>query len=320
MAKKLLDEVREMIRLRHLSPRTEETYIHWIYRYILYHNKRHPSEMGAPEVRAFLSSLAEGDGVSASTQNVALNSIVFLYNRVLDKPLGDIGPLLRAKRSERTPVVFTRDEVRRILDRLHGIPKLVASLLYGSGLRLLEALRLRLKDVDLEQCTITIREAKGGKDRLVPLPHSLVPDLQKQIAFVRAQHDRDILNGCGDVLLPFSYGIKAPAASTDPAWQFLFPSSRISKDPRSGKNMRHHHHETHIQREVNHAIRAADILKRGSCHSFRHSFATHLLEDGYDIRTVQQLLGHAHVSTTMIYTHVMAKAVPVRSPLDARPR
>jgi len=316
MAKKLLDQVSEVIRLKHLSPRTEKVYIHWIKRFILYHNKRHPAEMGPGEIRSFLSSIAIDDAVAASTQNVALNAIVFLYAKVLKKPIGEIGPVLRAKRSDRHPVFFTRAEVRRILDKMNGTPQLIASLLYGSGLRLMEALRLRIKDLDLERSVITLRESKGGKDRLVPLPHSLVPDLQIQIAFVRAQHERDTANGFGEVQLPFSYGLKAPGASHDLAWQFLFPSSRISQDPRSGRWMRYHLHESHIQREVNHAIRNAEVLKRGSCHSFRHSFATHLLENGYDIRTVQELLGHAHLSTTMIYTHVMAKAVPVRSPLD----
>lgn len=316
MAKKLLEQVSEVIRLKHLSPRTEKVYAHWIKRFILFHNKRHPAEMGPAEVRSFLSSLAIDDAVAASTQNVALNAIVFLFAKVLEKPIGEIGPVLRAKRSERHPVVFTRAEVRRILDQMNGTPQLIASLLYGSGLRLMEALRLRIKDLDLERCVITLREAKGGKDRLVPLPHALVPDLQRQIAFVRAQHERDTADGNGAVQLPFSYGLKAPGASHDLAWQFLFPSSRISQDPRSGRWMRYHLHESHIQREVNHAIRKAEVLKRGSCHSFRHSFATHLLENGYDIRTVQELLGHAHLSTTMIYTHVMAKAVLVRSPLD----
>jgi len=316
MAIKLLDQVSQSIRIKHLSIRTEQAYLYWIKKFILFHNKRHPDQMGAAEIRSFLTSLAEINGVSASTQNQALNALIFLYAKVLSKHIGDIGPVMRAQRSTRLPVVFSASEVRRILGHLTGTPKLVASLLYGSGLRLMEALRLRIKDVDFELKIITVRQGKGSKDRVVPLPLSLIAVLRTQIAKVSALHEQDLADGFGSVWLPDSFALKSPAASTSLAWQFLFPASRISVDPRTKKQMRFHLHETHIQRQVSIAIQSTGILKKGSCHTFRHSFATHMLEKGYDIRTVQELLGHKDVSTTMIYTHVLNKGTPVISPLD----
>lgn len=246
-----------------------------------------------------------------------MNAIIFLYTRVLNKKIGDIGPVVRAKRTQRLPVVFSVAEVKSILSAMNGTPKLVASLLYGSGLRLLEALRLRLQDIDFDRKIITVREGKGSKDRVVPLPLSLIPQLKTQIQKVIAQHDQDILNGYGHVKLPDAFAAKSPSASSSIGWQFLFPASRISPDPVTKKMYRHHIHDSHIQREVTSALRKSGILKRGSCHTFRHSFATHLLENGYDIRTVQELLGHADVRTTMIYTHVLNKGgISVKSPLD----
>ena len=317
MAAKLLDRVRETIRLKHLSSRTEEAYVHWIKEFILFHNKQHPADLGESEIRAYLSHLAQHEFVSSSTQNQALNAIIFLYSKVLNKKIGDIGPVVRAKRSARLPVVFSQSEVQQILSLMSGTPKLVASLLYGSGLRLLEALRLRLKDIDFDRNIITVREGKGSKDRIVPLPQSLIPQLRTQIEKVKIQHEQDLADGHGDVKLPDSFGIKSPNASRLPGWQFLFPASRISTDPVTIKLYRHHLHDSHIQREVTLALRKSGILKRGSCHTFRHSFATHLLENGYDIRTVQELLGHADVRTTMIYTHVLNRGgISVKSPLD----
>lgn len=317
MATKLLDQVRETIRLKHLSSNTEQAYVHWIKEYILYHNKKHPNQLGEDDIRTFLTHLAQDKSVSSSTQNQALNALIFLYSKVLQIKIGDIGLVVRAKRTTRLPVVFSIPEVQKILSSMNGTPKLVASLLYGSGLRLLEALRLRLQDIDFDRNIITVREGKGSKDRVVPLPQSLVPQLRTQISKVTIQHQQDLTDGFGEVKLPDSFGIKSPTASRSLGWQFLFPASRISADPRTNKMHRHHLHDSYIQREVNNAIRKSGILKKGSCHSFRHSFATHLLEKGYDIRTVQELLGHADVRTTMIYTHVLNKGgISVKSPLD----
>ncbi|MGD1046333.1 MAG: integron integrase [Bacteroidota bacterium] len=317
MSPKLLDQVRETLRLKHLSLRTEDSYVQWIKRFILFHNKRHPAEMGEKEIRSYLIHLAREKYVSSSTQNQALNALIFLYHQVLHKKLGDIGDVERAQREPRLPVVFSKKEAKTILHNLSGTTKLVASLLYGSGLRLLEALRLRVNDVDFDNHVIIVRHGKGDKDRRVPLPESLVQDLQLQCEKVHLLHKQDAQEGFGDVLLPDAYQIKSKRASKELGWQFLFPASKRGADIRTGLVVRHHLHESYFQREIKNAIQKSNILKNGSCHSFRHSFATHLLEDGHDIRTVQELLGHSDVRTTMIYTHVLnKKGLAVRSPLD----
>jgi integron integrase len=317
MAKKLLDQMRDVLRSRHYSYRTEETYLDWVRRYILFHKKRHPLEMGAPEIQAFLLHLASERSVAASTQNQALSAILFLYREVLQK---EIEPILlsAAKRPERLPTVLSREEILRIIGGMNGIHKLMAQLLYGSGLRLMECVRLRVKDVDFEYKTLTVRDGKGEKDRVTPLPDSVIPELQRQIERVRLLHDEDLSAGCGEVYLPSALETKYPNAGRELAWQYLFPASKRSTDPRSGKERRHHLDASGLQRTVKEAAQKAGIRKRVSPHTFRHSFATHLLQNGYDIRTVQELLGHKDVRTTMIYTHVLQRGgLAVRSPLDA---
>ena len=317
MAQKLLNKVSETARLKHLSIRTEKAYLQWIKRYILFHHKRHPMELGENEIRSFLTYLACDKYVSSSTQNQALNAIIFLYSQVLHKSLGSFGDVPRAQRSARLPVVFSRNEVHMILDHLQGTPKLIAKLLYGSGLRLLEALRLRVQDIDFDNNYIIVRQGKGDKDRRTTLPAQTVRDLQLQIKKIKILHQQDIADGYGDALMPDALQIKFKNASREIGWQFIFPSAQRSADPRTGLVVRHHLHVTNIQRAVTEAIKQTGIQKKGSCHSFRHSFATHLLESGYDIRTVQELLGHSDVRTTMIYTHVLnKKGLAVRSPLD----
>jgi integron integrase len=317
MAQKLLDQVRDTIRLKHLSARTEDSYIQWIKRFVLFHHKRHPAEMGELEIRSFLLYLAQEKYVSSSTQNQAFNALIFLYNNVLHKKLGDLGTIERAQRSIRLPVVFSRNEVKTVLNHTSGLTKLVVALLYGSGLRLLEALCLRVNDIDFENNIIIVRHGKGDKDRRVPLPQSLIKDLRLQIEKTRLIHQQDIHDGFGNALLPDAFQIKSKNASKELGWQFLFPASRRGIDYRTGLIVRHHLHPSYFQREVKQAIQRASLNKDGSCHSFRHSFATHLLEDGHDIRTVQELLGHKDVRTTMIYTHVLnRKGLAVRSPLD----
>jgi integron integrase len=316
MAKKLLDQARDQLRSMHYSYRTEETYLDWMRRYILFHQKRHPENMGAPEIQAFLIHLASERSVSASTQNQALSAILFLYREVLHK---EIEPILlsTAKRPERLPTVLTRAETLAVIDRLGGAYKLMAQLLYGSGLRLMECLRLRVKDIDFEYKTVTVRDGKGEKDRVTPLPDSLVPALTRQLERVRLLHDEDLAAGVGEVYLPHALDVKYPRAGRELAWQYLFPASKPALDPRSGKVRRHHMDSTGLQRAVKEAARNASISKRVSCHTFRHSFATHLLQNGYDIRTVQELLGHKDVRTTMIYTHVLQRGgLAVKSPLD----
>jgi integron integrase len=313
----LLDLVQETAQLKHLSLRTEESYIQWIKRFIVFHKKRHPVELGEEEVRRFLTYLVQQKYVSSSTQNQALNAIIFLYKQVLNKPLGMFGNIPRGQRTVRLPVVFSHKEVHAILNNLQGTPKLVATLLYGSGLRLLEAVRLRIQDIDFENNYIIIREGKGEKNRRVPLPQKIIGELKFQIEKVKLLHQHDKAEGYGETLLPDAVQIKFKNAPKELGWQYLFPSSQLSADPRTGLILRHHLHVTLIQRAVKEAVRKAKILKNGSCHSFRHSFATHLLEDGHDIRTVQELLGHKDVRTTMIYTHVLnKKGLTVRSPLD----
>ncbi len=316
---KLLDQMRLVLRLKHMSIRTEDTYVHWVKRFILFHHKQHPQDMGAPEIRAFLGHLALDDHVAASTQNVALNALVFLYRDVLRQPFPELGEIERAKRPGRIPVVFTREEVSRLLTHLTGTTHLMASLLYGAGLRLMECIRLRVKDLDFAYHQITVREGKGAQDRITMLPQSLEQALQRHLAKVRLVHEADVLEGYGDVYLPYAFANKDPSAAQSWEWQYVFPASKRSLDPRSGVERRHHLSETVLQKAVKDALRRAGIPKRGSCHTLRHSFATHLLEDGYDIRTVQELLGHKDVSTTMVYTHVLKRGGRgVRSPLDPR--
>jgi len=301
----LLDCMRDEIRVRHYSIRTEDAYLLWARQFILFHGNRHPAEMGGPEIAAFLTHLAVNREVAASTQNQALSALLFLYKAVLDKPLGDVAGVTPARRPSRLPVVFTRDEVRAVLARLDGEKGLMASLLYGSGLRLMECLRLRVKDVDFGQNHIVVRDGKGQKDRVTLLPESLAPTLRAQVDRVGEVHRQDLARGEGRVYLPEALSRKYPEADRELGWQYLFPASGASVEPRSDEPRRHHAHEAALQRAVKAAIRASGIAKPGSCHTLRHSFATHLLESGSDIRTVQELLGHADVRTTMVYTHVL---------------
>jgi len=314
---KFLDQVRESLRTLHYSIRTEDAYVLWIKRFILHHGKRHPMELGEAQVVEFLTHLAVGKDVAASTQNQAFSALLFLYKVVLDRPLERIDDVVRARRPERLPVVMTRDEVRGVLAQLTATKWLMASLLYGSGLRLMECLRLRVKDVDFGPGQLLVRDGKGQKDRITVLPSSLRDPLQRQLDDVRALHHRDVAEGFGRVYLPFALARKYPDADREPAWQYLFPAPRRSTDPRGGIVRRHHLAETALQKVVRGAVRRAGLTKPASCHTFRHSFATHLLEAGYDIRTVQELLGHKDVATTMIYTHVLNKGgLGVRSPMD----
>jgi integron integrase len=317
--RKLLDEVRAVARLRHMSLRTEESYVSVIRRFILFHGKRHPRELGAEAIRAYLAHMAIEEHVAASTQNVALHALLFLYREVLAIELPDLGTIERARGPKKVPVVFTREEVQRVLAGLDGQHLLMASLLYGAGLRLMECLRLRVKDLDYSYKELTVVDGKGAKDRRTMLPHSLIDPLRKHLREVRRTHEEDLAAGFGAVYLPFALARKYPGAATEWGWQYVFPASRRSLDPREDEAVerRHHADESGLQRAVKVAIRAAGIDKRASCHTFRHSFATHLLEAGYDIRTVQELLGHADVRTTMIYTHVLNRGGKgVRSPLD----
>lgn len=314
---RLLDQVRQRCRVKHYSIRTEKCYVDWIRRFILFHQKRHPSEMGAPEVEAFLTHLAVNRNVAASTQNQALAAILFLYREVLEIELPWLDGVTRAKKPPRLPVVLSETEVSRLLAQLDGTPLLIASLLYGSGLRLMEALRLRVKDIDLERSEITVRAGKGGKDRHTILPEKLVPLLSAQIDRVRAIHEQDLHDQVAPVYLPHALERKYPRAGRELAWQYLFPAKKPAIDPRSGLLRRHHVHEKGIQRAIKAAVRRAGLNKPASSHTLRHSFATHLLERGYDIRTVQELLGHKDIRTTQVYTHVLNRGGnAVRSPLD----
>jgi integron integrase len=314
---KLLDRVREAIRARHYSRRTEEAYIVWIRRYIVHSGRVHPSRLGADDVRRFLTWLAVARRVSASTQNQALSAVLFLYREVLTIDLGPLAPVPRARTPERVPVVLTAGEVRSVIAQLTGVPRLVVLLLYGSGLRLQECLELRVKDLDFERLEVVVRRGKGQKDRRTMLPEAITLPLRRHLEAVRALHTADLAAGFGRVVLPGALERKFPGAPTDWRWQFVFPASRLCRDPRYGPPSRYHLHESVIQRAVAGAARRSGITKRVSCHSFRHSFATHLLESGYDIRTVQELLGHADVTTTMIYTHVLNRGgLGVKSPLD----
>jgi len=315
---RLLDAVRLRLRARHYSLRTEEAYVGWIRRFVVFHGKRHPRELGEPEINAFLTHLAVKDRVAASTQTQALAALLFLYRHVLEIPFPKLETLIRAKRPRRLPVVLTREEVRSVLDHLHGAPKIVATLLYGGGFRLLEALRLRVKDVDFARAQVTVRDGKGGKDRVTMLPQAVREPVLAHLAVVRELHRADLAAGFGAVFMPDALDRKYPGASKEWGWQWVFPAGGIGRDPRSGQAHRHHLHESVIQKAVKQAVRDAGIDKPASCHTLRHSFATHLLESGYDIRTIQDLLGHKDVSTTMIYTHVLNRGGVrgVRSPAD----
>lgn len=313
---KLLDQVRAVARARHLSHRTEDTYHNFIKRFILFHQKRHPKEMEAEEISAFLTHLAVQQKVSASTQNQALFSLLFLYRDVLQIALPRIEGVIRAKRPEHLPVVFTSGEARRILENLTGVSFLVASLLYGAGLRLSEALRLRVKDIDFESAQIIARDAKGAKDRTTLLPAAIREPLEQHLTRVKFIHAEDLRRGFGEVWLPFALSRKYPNAGKEWKWQYVFPSNKISPTREDEKLRRHHTSETTIQKAVGNALKKAEIDKHGNCHTFRHSFATHLLENQYDIRTVQELLGHKDIRTTQIYTHVLKNKSFVKSPLD----
>jgi integron integrase len=315
--KRLLDQVRDAIRLKHYSIRTEESYVTWIKRYILFHNKRHPKEMTTAEIEAFLTHLAVQQNVAASTQNQALSALLFLYRDVLKTPLDLPIDAIRAKKPKRLPTVLTKEEALIVIARLSGTQRLMAQLLYGGGLRLMECLRLRVKDLDFAQRQIIVRDGKGMEDRLTMLPDSLIGPLQEHLSHVKHLHTQDVAQGLGSVYLPYALERKYPRAGRLWIWQYVFPSDRLSKDPRTGITRRHHASESGLQKAVSQAGRSVGLNKRISCHTFRHSFATHLLQQGYDIRTVQELLGHKDVKTTMIYTHVLNRGrLAVRSPLD----
>lgn len=314
---KLLDQVREAIRTRHYSLRTEKAYVHWIKRFIFFHNKRHPQEMGEAEIGQFLSALATESQVSASTQNQALNALLFLYRAVLEQPIGYVNGVVRAKRPSRLPVVLTRQEVRAIVGGLEGVEWVMVTLLYGAGLRLMECLRLRVQEIDFVSNQITVRAGKGDKDRVTMLPTSVVEPLRRHLERVKVLYQRDLEHGQGGASLPNALERKYPNAPKEWGWQFVFPASKLTVDPRSGKLRRHHLHESVLQKAVKAACHQAGVSKHAGCHTFRHSFATHLLEDGYDIRTVQELLGHKDVNTTMVYTHVLNRGGRgVLSPAD----
>jgi integron integrase len=315
--KRLLDQVRDAIRLKHYSIRTEESYVTWIKRYILFHNKRHPKEMTSAEIEAFLTHLAVQQNVAASTQNQALSALLFLYRDVLKTPLDIPIDAIRAKKPKRLPTVLTKEETLRVIARLSGTQQLMAKLLYGGGLRLMECLRLRVKDLDFAQHQIIVRDGKGMEDRLTTLPDSLIGPLQEHLSHVKHLHAQDVAQGLGSVYRPYALERNYPRAGRLWIWQYVFPSDRLSKDPHTGITRCHQASESGLQKAVSQAGRSVGLNKRISCHTFRHSFATHLLQQGYDIRTVQELLGHKDVKTTMIYTHVLNRGrLAVRSPLD----
>lgn len=314
---RLLAQIRAALRVRHYSLRTEQAYVGWVRRFVRYHGMRHPGELDAADVSRFLTDLAGRGRVSASTQNQALSALLFLYRDIIGRDLGWLSGVVRAKRPKRLPTVLTRAEVRDVLAAMHGTHRLMGQLLYGSGLRLLECVQLRVKDVDFSLHQIVVRSGKGSRDRITILPESVVPALAAHLAKVRLMRERDLGAGAGATTLPDALARKYPAAATEWAWQYVFPATRLVWDPGLDGWRRHHVHETVLQRAVKQAVRTLALPKRVSCHTFRHSFATHLIEDGYDIRTVQELLGHRDVSTTMIYTHVLLKGGRgVRSPAD----
>jgi integron integrase len=316
-APRLLDRLREALRSRHYSRRTEQTYRYWVKRFIYFHNIRHPAEMAEAEINAFLTHLAVKEKVSASTQNQALSALLFLYRHVIGREVGDLGEVIRARKPTRLPVVMTREEVKAVLANLSGDKYIMASLMYGAGLRLMECLRLRVQDIDFSRNEILVRDGKGAKDRVTMLPESLKPPLQEHLKRVKAVHERDLADGRGRVLLPDALDRKYPNAPTDWRWQWVFPQENRWKNIKTGEEGRHHVDESLVQKAVRAAVSRAGLTKRATCHTFRHSFATHLLERGYDIRTVQELLGHSDVRTTMIYTHVLNRGPSgVRSPVD----
>lgn len=314
---RLMDQVRARCRVRHLSIRTEQAYVGWIRRFILVSGRRHPREMGGAEVAAFLTVLATRHRVAAGTQNQALAALLFLYRDVLGIDLPWMDEVVRAKRPRRVPVVLTVEEVRRLLMAMEGRTGLLAGLLYGTGMRLMEAMRLRVQDVDFASRHIVVRQGKGGKDRHVPLPERLTAGLHDEIARALHLHARDLVAGHGEVWLPHALARKYPSAARGPGWQYVFPALRLSRDPRDGAMRRHHLDESVLQRAVRSARLRTGLAKQAGCHTLRHSFATHLLEAGQDIRTIQALLGHKDLSTTQIYTHVLNRGgLGVRSPLD----
>jgi integron integrase len=314
---RLLDRVREAVRARHYSRRTEKTYVAWVRRYILFHGKRHPAEMGGAEVTRFLTSLAVDGNVAASTQNQALSALLFLHRDVLEQDLPWLDNVVRAKGAQRLPVVLTRAEVSAVIHQLQGTPRLMAILMYGAGLRLLECARLRIQDVDFASNQIVVRAGKGNKDRVSMLPGAVKADLFRHLHGVKRQHERDLDHGAGWVELPWALARKYPNAGREWVWQWVFPATRFYVDRVTGQRRRHHLDESVLQRAVKEAVGRAGIAKRATCHTFRHSFATHLLEDNHAIRTVQELLGHRDVSTTQIYTHVLNRGPSgVRSPAD----
>ncbi len=313
-----IESIRRDLRTRHYSYRTEQTYIHWIKRFIFFFGKKHPKDMGACEVGKFLSYLANERNVSASTQNQALNALNYLYKYIIENPVGELSGVIRAKKPSRLPTVLSRAEVQKLLSFVDPNYWLIANLMYGSGLRLMESLRLRVKDIDFSQNQIIVRSGKGNKDRVTILPEPLVEHLHKQIAISISFHEQDLLAGYTSVAMPDALNRKYPNAGLNPGWKFLFPAPSISTDPRSGIKRRHHVYHSNVQNAIKQAIRKAQIRKHASSHTLRHSFATHLLETGYDIRTVQELLGHNDVRTTQIYTHVLNRgANAVTSPLNS---
>jgi len=313
---KLLDQVRITIRTKHYSKRTEESYVYWIKKFVLFHNKCHPKDMGEHEINEFISHLAVKEHVSASTQNQALCGIIFLYKHIIKKEIGDL-KFTWAKKPKKVPVVLTKQEIGLLFDHLVGVSRLMAFLIYGAGLRLRECLQLRVQDIDFGYKQITIHDAKGAKDRVTILPENLIDPLRAHIKKVKRLHEKDTSQGYGSVALPYALEKKYPNAANTFDWQWIFPAPNISRDPRSGIKRRHHQGEWMIQRAIREAKLKAGIIKRVGCHSLRHSFATHLLEDGYDIRTIQELLGHKNLNTTMIYTHVLNKGGRgIRSPVD----
>jgi integron integrase len=314
---KLLDKVRQRIRLKGYSIRTEKSYVSWIKRFILFHGKRHPQEMGKPEIEAFLSHLVMKRNVASSTQNQAFNAILFLYKYVLDADMPEDINALRSKKPVRVPTVMTREETLKLIAMMHGTHQLMAKLIYGCGLRVMECIRLRVKDIDFAMNQIVVRDGKGKKDRITVLPDGVKPALIEHLVYVKRLHQDDLTKGYGRVYLPNALAKKYPNADRQWGWQYAFPAKTLSKDPRSGMKRRHHLHVSCIQKAIRKAVNLCAVVKPVGCHTLRHSFATHLLAEGYDIRTVQELLGHKDVSTTMIYTHVLNRGGKgVRSPLD----
>lgn len=312
---KLLDQVRDRIRVKHYSYKTEKTYVEWIKRFILFHKKRHPADMGTLEVEQFLNHLAQEKRVSSSTQNQAFAAVLFLYREIIGREIENVHAL-RAKKTAHVPTVLTHAEAVAVIQQMTGVHRIIAQILYGSGLRLMECMRLRIKDVDFERMTITLRDTKSDRDRVTCLPASVVEPLRLHLLKVRAQYDHDLAYGRADVELPGALAAKYPNAGREWGWQYVFPASQFSTDPRSGAVRRHHLYETSVQKAVSKAARQAGIVKPCGPHTFRHSFATRLLEKGYDIRKIQELLGHKDVKTTMIYTHVATASAGIVSPLD----